>query len=164
MLSTVRVESYQYREKLFFKPVSENISYSQAEIDYGSGATASDANRARLNHNLELGDGYKYRGRGLVQLTWKINYEKFSRVIGVDLSGNPDLACELPAAVKIMMLGMRDGEFRAGHNLEKYLGKGRSDYYNARLIINGYRSGIPDKANEFEAYARAFEEILNEIE
>ncbi|WP_285961918.1 hypothetical protein [Pseudomonas tohonis] len=164
MLSTIRVESYQYREKLFFKPVSEDISYSQAEKDYGSGPTAINASRARLNRNLEAGDGYKYRGRGLVQITWKINYEKLSRIAGVDLSGQPELACELPVAVRIMMLGMRDGMFRSGHTLDRYLGGGKSDYYHARLIINGYRDGVPDKALEFEAYAKAFEEIFNEIE
>lgn len=162
MLSTIRIESYQYRDKLFFKPVSEYISYAQAEVDYGSGPTASDKDRAIKNHNSSTGDGYKYRGRGLVQLTWKINYMKFSRIIGVDMSENPDMACDMPISVKIMMLGMRDGGFRSGHTLERYLGSGKSDYYNARLIINGYRNGVPDKAYEFEGYANLFEKSLNE--
>lgn len=163
MLSTIRIESYQYKSRLFFKPISEDISYSLAEINYGSGPTAVDRVRAIKNHNSSEGDGYKYRGRGLVQLTWKINYEKFSRLTGVDITSNPELSCDISTAIKIMMIGMRDGGFRTGHTLEKYLGGNGKDYYNARLIINGYHNGIPDKANEFEDYARLFEKLLDEI-
>ncbi len=162
MLSTLRIESYQYRERHFFNPTSERISYEQAEIDYGSGPTAANKIRAINNHNTEIGDGYKYRGRGLVQLTWKINYEKFKVLISEDLVGLPESASKLPVAVKIMMLGMRDGGFRSGHTLEKYLGGSKNDYFNARLIINGYVHGKPDKANEFEDFAKSFEEIINE--
>ncbi|HBT8353624.1 TPA: hypothetical protein MCK81_005566, partial [Klebsiella pneumoniae] len=98
----------------------------------------------------DIGDGYKYRGRGLVQLTWKIAYEKFKSLTGIDIVTNPDLCLEISTAVSIMMKGMKDGDFRAGHTLETYLGAGKKDYFNARLIINGYRDGIPDKADEFK--------------
>ncbi|EPT7109132.1 hypothetical protein ACVR3D_005687 [Klebsiella michiganensis] len=162
MLATIRIESYAYRQKLFFKPISESISYDKAEVDYGSGPTASNRQRAILNHNTNIGDGYKYRGRGLVQLTWKISYEKFKSITGIDIVANPDLCLEISTAVSIMMKGMKDGGFRAGHSLDVYLGAGKHDYFNARLIINGYRDGIPDKANEFKDYAELFEVIINE--
>ncbi|MFZ1875127.1 MAG: hypothetical protein WAU54_20465 [Chania sp.] len=163
MLATVRIESYDFRRAVFFKPISERISYEKAERDYGSGATAENRERAVLNHNRSDGDGYKYRGRGLIQLTWKINYEKFMRVTGIDIVNNPDACLEINTAVSIMMKGMRDGEFRGGNSLDVYLGEGRNDYYNARLIINGYSNGIPDKADEFKDYAELFEVIINEI-
>lgn len=162
MLSTIRIESYQYKKRIFFAPVSEEISYEEAEKSYGSGPTAVNSERAKLNHNTELGDGYKFRGRGLVQLTWKINYKKFANLLKVDLLSNPDLASNLDVSVQIMMLGMKDGLFRPGHTLSKYLDD-EDDYFNARLIINGIKNGIPDKANEFKDYAIRFEEILNEI-
>lgn len=162
MLATIRIESYDYRHNLFFKPISEDISYNKAEVDYGSGLTASNRQRAILNHNTNIGDGYKYRGRGLVQLTWKISYEKFKSITGIDIVTSPDLCLEISTAVSIMMKGMRDGIFRRGHSLETYLGVGTQDYFNARLIINGYRDGIPDKANEFKDYAELFEVIINE--
>jgi len=162
MLATIRIESYDYRQRLFFKPISENISYDKAEVDYGSGPTASNRQRAMLNHNTNIGDGYKYRGRGLVQLTWKISYEKFKSITGIDIVTSPDLCLELSTAVSIMMKGMKDGGFRAGHTLDIYLGSGKNDYFNARLIINGYRHGIPDKADEFKDYAELFEVIINE--
>ena len=45
---------------------------------------------------------------------------------------------------------------------DRFLGAGKNDYFNARLIINGYTDGIPDKADEFKDYAELFEGIINE--
>ncbi|MWN91335.1 hypothetical protein GQ597_11570, partial [Gilliamella sp. Pra-s65] len=46
------------------------------------------------NGNTKKGDGPKYKGRGLIQLTWKNNYSKFSNYEGVDFVANPDLIAQ----------------------------------------------------------------------
>ena len=84
-----------------------------------------------------------YYGRGYVQLTWDYNYKKFGTLLGVDLLGSPDLALRPDVAGKIICIGMKKGMF-TGVGLDNYLGGGKSDWTNARKIINGL-----DKASEF---------------
>lgn len=43
------------------------------------------------NGNTASGDGFKYRGRGPIQLTGKANYVAFSKDMGIDVVSNPDL-------------------------------------------------------------------------
>ncbi|WP_392562453.1 hypothetical protein RHO12_02940 [Orbus sturtevantii] len=57
-----------------------------------------------LNGNTLQGDGYKYRGRGLVQLTWKNNYQAATNYFNIDFINNPDKASEYGYAVPIMIL------------------------------------------------------------
>ena len=64
--------------------------------------------RANLG-NTEAGDGFKYRGRGLNQLTGRDNYARYGRLLrNVDLIADPDLANDPATAARISVAYMKD--------------------------------------------------------
>lgn len=93
--------------------------------------------------------GKVYYGRGLVQLTWLKNYDKMSKLLGVDLVGNPDLALDPSIAAKIMFEGMIRGSF-TGKKLADYFNAAGTEW-KARPIINGH-----DREAEIAGYGKQF--------
>src|SRR5215216_318936 len=87
---------------LTYNPITELGSYAyimghyQGRLDLG---------------NTQPGDGWKFRGRGYVQITGRNNYTRFARLLGVDLAGDPDLALQPAVAWSILSLGMHQGLF-----------------------------------------------------
>ena len=152
-----------------FKPMVENLNYSEQGLlrtfpKYFSPADAKAyarqpekiANRAyggRMGNVFE-GDGWRYRGRGYVQITGKTNYDKFSELLDLDLLENPDWALRDDIAAKIAVIGMRDGIF-TGKKLSDYFTAKTSDWVNARKIINGI-----DRAKDIAGYGRRFHSAL----
>lgn len=53
-------------------------------------------------------EGYKYRGRGFNQLTFKANYQNVGSKIGVDLVSNPDKVNEIDTATKVLIQYFKD--------------------------------------------------------
>lgn len=106
--------------------------------------------------NVQKGDGKKFMGRGLVQITGRANYADWSRRLGIDLLKEPSLAEKPEIAVRILVEGMKLGTF-TGKKLSDYISEGRTDYVNARRIVNG-----TDKAGMIAGYAKAFEKALRE--
>lgn len=111
--------------------------------------------------NTLKGDGYRFRGRGLPQLTGRRNYELASRKLGVDLVANPDLALEPKYAIPIMFDGLSEGWF-TGKKLGAYIDDIDEpdtddviEYIEARRVVNG-----TDKAETIANYALAFERAL----
>ena len=100
-----------YHETGGFKHFTENLNYSAITLctlfkkhfnEYNVYEYARNpekiANKiygGRLG-NKDPGDGYKYRGRGLVQITFRSNYSKIAKMIGVDIVNNPDLVSNDP--------------------------------------------------------------------
>ncbi|HEY3252074.1 MAG TPA: glycoside hydrolase family 19 protein [Ignavibacteria bacterium] len=97
---------------------------------------------------------YPYIGRGYVQLTWDFNYEKFGKLLKIDLLGNPDLVLEPETSWKILELGMSKGLY-TGKKLGDYVNEDKTNYRNARRVINGL-----DQASLIASYARKFEECI----
>ena len=95
-----------------------------------------------------------YYGRGHVQLTWYENYEKFGKLLGIDLLNNPDLALDMNTSIRIMFKGMTRGLF-TGVNLSRYFNDEREDWISARKIING-----TDKAEMIANYGKEFLSLI----
>lgn len=79
-----------------------------------------------------------YYGRGFSQLTWRRNYRKFSKIVGVDLVRYPDQALKPEIGAKILVVGMNQGLF-SGVGLSNYFPEkpGVPDWIKARRIVNG---------------------------
>ena len=71
--------------------------------------------------NDKPGDGYKYRGRGFVQITGKATYAAVGKAIGKDLVGDPDLILKDPAVAAQATLAYLAQSFGGG-KMEKGLG------------------------------------------
>lgn len=115
--------------------------------------------RAKKMGNTAVGDGVRYCGRGLVQLTWKVNYAKAGQKVGVDLVNHPELAMDPQIAARIMVEGMRDGWF-TGCDIADDLPSTntpatKNQFVLSRDIING-----KDKAQAIADEAVTFQEAL----
>lgn len=98
--------------------------------------------------NTEDGDGWKYRGRGLVQITGRANYGKYG------LTTNPDLAKEIKTAARVMVDGMVNGRF-TGKKLAQFFTISKADPVGARATING-----DDMAEKIAGHYHKFDAAL----
>lgn len=157
MFATARHEAYHFLTGEFFssKPEIGSVAYFN-KYDPVLAATQEHRDRAVENENILQGDGYKYRGRGLVHLTWKKNYRKAKEYFSVDFVSQPEKAAEPKHSVPIMIWGMKEGIF-TGNKLAHYINASDVDYVEARRIING-----TDQQQLIAGYARKFEAILRE--
>ena len=94
------------------------------------------------NGPAESGEGWKYRGRGLKQLTGKFNYEKCGRELGVDFVGNPDLLLEPMYAARSA------GWFWRSNALSTYADKGDLEGMTKR--INGGLIGYAERKAKYD--------------
>lgn len=114
--------------------------------------------------NTHPGDGAKFHGRGLVQITGRRNYTDWTQRLAnenylhngeaADLVNNPALAADPQIAAHIAVVGSRDGTF-TNHKLGDYVNDKQTDYYHARRVINGL-----DHAQEIADQATSFQHVL----
>lgn len=100
---------------------------------------------------------YPYVGMGYVQLTWDYNYKKASDKLGVDFLKEPKKLLEPKYAAPIIVIGMKEGWFTT-KKLSDYITLNKSDFVNARRIING-----TDKANTIAGYAKSYDTDLTQL-
>jgi putative chitinase len=147
-----------------FKAVSENLNYSADGLKkiFGkyfpgnlneSYARKPEKIAARVyasrmgNGDEASGEGFKFRGRGYIQLTGKNNYTNFSKFIGEDCVTNPDLvATKYPLASAAF--------FFDSNKLWAICDKGADDATVTAVTkrVNGGTIGLPDRIKHFKEY------------
>jgi hypothetical protein len=97
---------------------------------------------------------YPWHGRGYVQLTWQRNYIKAGKVLGLDLTSDPNVALDPAIASQILVVGCMEGWF-TGKRIPDYIDISKSGFEGARRVVNG-----TDKAREIAAIARQYDAAL----
>ena len=147
-----------------FKAISENLNYSVDGLKkifgkYFPGDLATSYARqpekiaARVygsrmgNGDESTGEGYKFRGRGYIQLTGKSNYTNFAKFIGEDTVANPDLvATKYPLASAAF--------FFDSNKLWSICDKGADEATVTAVTkrVNGGTIGLPDRIKHFNEF------------
>jgi putative chitinase len=124
----------------YFKTREEAQKYARQPIRIASKAYAN-----RMGNSDEIsGDGWKYRGRGLIQLTGKSNYQKFAKHMKMDLE-DVILFLETPKGACISA-----GYFWMTNNCN---GK---TIVESTKIINGGTHGLEDRKQRHDRLLRNF--------
>jgi len=146
-----------------FKAVSENLNYSADGLKkifgkYFPGDTSAYARNPekiaskvyanRMGNGDESSkEGFKFRGRGYIQLTGKSNYQGFTKFIGEDCVANPDLvATKYPLASAAF--------FFDSNKLWSICDKGADDATVTAVTkrVNGGTIGLPDRIKHFKEF------------
>ena len=151
-------------ESVNFTAVKENLNYSGDGLlrifpkYFNTGTNASYARQPEKianrvyadrmgNGNEASGDGYKFRGRGYIQLTGKQNYTAFGKAIGEDILSNPDLvATKYPLASAAF--------FFNNNNLWTICDKGADEATVTSVTerVNGGTIGLAERLKHFNEF------------
>lgn len=152
----------------------ENLNYSAAALkrvfrrhfpdgDFDAFARQPEkiANRVYANRMdngpPSSGDGWRYRGRGYIQLTGKDNYARYGRDIGIDLVRDPDQAAEPGVAWQIAVRYMATRR-RAGRTLLVW-----ADLRDDEMVTEGINGGQHGLLDRQIRTARAYRALTGEI-
>jgi putative chitinase len=147
-----------------FKAVSENLNYSADGLKKIFGKyfpgnlnesyarqpekIAARVYASRMGNGDEASkEGFKFRGRGYIQLTGKANYTNFTKFIGEDCFANPDLvATKYPLASAAF--------FFDSNKLWAICDRGADDATVTAVTkrVNGGTIGLPDRIKHFKEY------------
>lgn len=131
----------------------ERISYDMAQKKYQN---------HRYLGNKKEGDGYRFRGRGLIQLTGRNNYQRYKDYSGVDVVNKPELASELIHSIDIACWYWVYGS--SWGNLNKFADK--DSVLSVTKGINGGTNGLAErklKTAYFKTQKITLEELKKKI-
>jgi putative chitinase len=140
-----------------FKPQSEiaynNTDNSSIRATFSKTKTLSDSALTTLKSNPvnffnfvyggkygnSSTEGFKYRGRGFNQLTFKSNYIKYGRLTNTDLVNNPDLANEVNVAAAIVaQYFLQNFKNNSKVILSRYKAKNINDFKDSNTAVNAF--------------------------
>ena len=148
-----------------FRLTQENLNYSakglmgifkkyfptQALADAYARKPEKIANKVyggRMGNGLEAtGEGYKFRGRGYIQLTGKQNYTAFDLAVEDDILANPDLVSTKHALASAAWFWKKNGL-----NLIADTGSSSEVVTKITKRVNGGTIGLPDRIKHFKEY------------
>jgi|HubBroStandDraft_4_1064222.scaffolds.fasta_scaffold77906_2 putative chitinase len=132
------LESYDIKNRLriahFLGQTCEESAGYRTTEEFASGKEYEG--RADLG-NTQKGDGPRYKGRGLLQLTGRANYVDYGKALGVDLVNNPTLAAQPALSLKIAC------EYWKRHNINADCD--RDDVQAVTRKVNGGLNGLSDR-------------------
>ena len=123
------------------------LAHESAELRLVTEIADGSAYEGRLDlGNTQRGDGRRFRGRGLIQLTGRNNYAACS----LALSGSADLLLEHPQLLADdPLLACRSaGWYWRSRRLNRYADAG--DITGCTRVINGGRNGLPDRIRYYD--------------
>lgn len=105
---------------------------------------------ARLG-NINAGDGKRYRGRGLIQITGRANYKMYGERLGLKLETEPELAAKPDVAVRVA------GSYWKANGLNGLADKASVDaFYQVTRRINGGLNGVQDRLARWKKAKEVF--------
>lgn len=119
------------------------IGHESGELRYTEEIASGKAYEGRLDlGNTQAGDGVRYKGRGLIQLTGRRNYTLASLGLDLPLLEKPELLSYIPHAVSSA------GWFFSNNNLLSICDSG--DFKKLTKRINGGYNGMEDRLRLLE--------------
>lgn len=146
-----------YHKAHFLSQCLHESSNLDTTLEFGSGRNYDpDQHKdAIANGNENMGDGPKYKGRGLLQLTWKKNYKRFSLYSGVDCVENPDLiASNMLNSIEASCWFWRHNggvykKFNARGDINILVDNEKNNVRLISLAVNGGENGLAERENYF---------------
>jgi len=142
-------ESLNYRYgallAMFGHRIGEDDALKYGRVDSGPNAHPADQKMIGSiiyadrngNGDRNTGDGYRYRGRGLIQVTGKANYAALVKQLGVDIVKNPELLTQPQYAAESA------AAWWGNHGLNSVADS--DDVTRITRIINGGTNGLEDR-------------------
>lgn len=132
-----------------FQMFLAQLLHESGEFRYVKELASGQAYEGRKDlGNNHPGDGVKYKGRGLIQITGRANYEKCGKALGLELIDHPELLEQPAHAVSSAVW------FWHSKGLSELATRG--DYMGITKRINGGTNGWADRLACLERVKRAF--------